>query len=624
VREEKVTESSEKVRLFGLPANHDYYDMLNGFGRQFREPCTGEDGSAAKTGRPPLLQLPGYVRTQQASYFALPLAFGWQLWGIDAENEIDTRQVEYFRSIQPQPRKLIVASSQPVIVQRAPIDERHCIDRAYQELQLARVYRSHPRPGASTALKPEQPAEPGEPELGADQVRLDLSGDIHVYERYHGAACGDDRPCGAEPEAESRSNYAAVVSGLGGVFHHAGQVRLGDIPAQSAWPPPAQSAKDIGWMLMRPRMVWQAGSAGIVGAAFAVLLWLLATVADPARSVLHLPWLIADGRPEWRAGVKSLCLTAAYLGCVVLWCLLAGGARRWGRRVDASMEPAPEDWPWASRWLFRIIDGEPIHHVLEFFGASSRSAHAFVLTVIPQIAVVAGLIGLIALATVEWFAFEGAYTAANVVVLLFLLMMFGLGWMGGARLGARRILIVVFALVHGVLQMVTPLLWTPLLIEQPAYAVGVLVGCYVLPRLSWFLLGTGAATRRIVFLALWLALAVVFVALPFLVAEPVPVPVLAWDHAVVTAFMGAFFTCLWVGWYLLVSVQWNAHCNEAASVARVARYAAFLRIKLTAEGAEVWAIQAHEDETQTPNELGEREIVARVIDHFRVGVTAGA
>jgi hypothetical protein len=629
VREKKLTETPARVRLYGLPANHDYYDMLNGFARQFREPCTGEDGVAAKGERAPLLQLPGYVRKQQASYFALRLAFDWQLWGIDAEYEIDTRQVEYFRSIQPQPRKLIVAASQPVIVHRAPIDERHRIDMAYKELRLARVYRSHPGhaghvAGNGGAAESQEPQAPREPQLGDDQARLDLSGDIHVYERYYGATCNEAKPSGCEPEGESRSNYAAVVSGLGGVFHHAGQVRLGNVAAQSAWPLPGQSARDIGWMLMRPRMVWQAGSAGLVGAAFALLLCLLATEVDPARSVLHLPWRIAGGDPVWPA-VGALGRTFLYLVCVGVWCGLVAGARWWRGQVHESMEAAPQDWPRASRWLFQIIDGWPLHRVLEFFGANSRSAHAFVLTAIPRFAVVAGLAGLIALATVDWFAFEGAHTAANVVVLLFLSMTVGLGWMGGAGLGARRILVLVFALVHGVLQIVTPLLWTPFLIERPEYVVGVLAGCYLLPRLSWCLLGTGEKTRRIVFLVLWLALAAVFVALPFLLASdarPVPVPVLefAWPHALVAAVTGALFTCLWLGWYLLVSVQWNAHGNEAASVARVARYAAFLRIELTADGAEVWAIQAHEDESQQPDERGERKIVARVIDHFRVGV----
>jgi hypothetical protein len=608
VREKKLTESSARVHLYGLPANHDYYDMLNGFARQFREPCTGEDGFAAKNGRPPLLQLPGYVRKQQASYFALPLAFEWQLWGIDAENEIDTRQVEYFTSIQPRPRRLIVAASQPVIVHRAPIDENHCIDRAYEELRLARVYRS--------------PAKPEEPPFDDDQMRIDLSGDIHLYERYYGATCSDANPSGCEPEVESRSNYAAVVSGLGGVFHHAGQVRFGNVAAQSAWPLPGQSARDIGWMLMRPRMVWQAGSAGFVGAALALLFWLLATAVDPARSVLHLPWLIAGADPGWRAAASELGRTFLYLGCVGLWWwLLVKGAGRWSRRVHASMQSAPEKWPRLSRWLFRIIDAGPIHGVLQFFGANSRSAHAFVLNALPRILVVAGLILLIELATVDWFAFEGAHTAANVVVLLFLSVTVWFGWLGRAGLGAWGLLVPVFGFVHGVLQIVTPLLWTPFLIERPEYAVALLAGAYLLPRLSWPVLGTGAWTRRLVFLALWLALAAGVVALPFLLASDArlaPAPAHEWPHALITAFTGAFFTCLWLGWYLLVSLQWNAHGNDAASVARVARYAAFLRIQLTAEGAEVWAIQAHEDETRPPNDRGERPIVARVIDHFRV------
>jgi hypothetical protein len=625
-REGKLVEAT-RVRLYGLPANHDYYDMLNGFARQFREPCTGEgdDRVAAKSGRPALLQLPGYVRKQQASYFALRLACGWQLWGIDAENEIDTRQVQYFRDIEPQPRRLIVASSQPVIVHRAPIADDHCIDRAYRELMLPRVYRSRPRAGAGSA-GPDvpRPGVPGEPELGPDQVRLDLSGDIHVYERYYGVTCSDVTPPGTEPGAGARSNYASVVSGLGGVFHHAGQIRHGDVPAQSAWPLPGQSARDIGWMLMRPRMVWQAGSAGILGAALALLLWLFAAAADPARSVLHLPWLIAGHDPGWREALGALGRTAVYLGCVGAWFALFAGARWWRRQVLASMQPAVQHWPRASRWLFQIIDESFIQRGLQFFGASSRSVHALLLTAVSRLAVVAGLIGLVVLPTIDWFAFESVNTGASVVVLVFVLTQLALGWMGSARLGgARRIFVLVLALGHGLLHVVTPLLWTPFLMERPWFAVGIIAGGYLLPRLFWPLLGARERVRRLVFLGVWIALAATFVTLPFLLASPAPAPADEWPHGVVAALSGAFFTCLWVGWYMLVCVQWNAHGNEAASVARVAQYAAFLRIKLHAHGAEVWAIQAHEDENQEPNALGERPIVARVIDHFRVGA-AGA
>jgi hypothetical protein len=603
---DRLTERSEPVLLFGIPANHDYYDMLNGFARQFRAPCTNEEQGAAKDGRLPLLNLRGYKRMQQASYFALQLPFGWHLWGIDAQDGLDRkdgldiRQVEYFRSIEPQPKKLIVASAQPVIVQRAPIEEKHPIDIAYGQLRLPRVYR-----GAN---------EPFE----ADQARIDLSGDVHVYERYYGAACCGVKPSDPEPGAETQRNYAAVVSGLGGVFHHPGQVRFGDVAAQAAWPPPAESARDIGWKLMRPRMVAHAGSAGILGAAVATLFWLLAT--DPTPSALHLPWLIATGDTQWPAVLGALGRSFVYLCCVGAWCALVAGARWWRDQVHEAMEPAPETWHPVSRCLFHIIGWAPVHSVLRFFGGDQRNAHAFVLAAIPRIVVVAGFLGLVKVATLDWFAFGGAHTAANIIVLLFLGAMLWLGWKGRKHLGpAATFLILVLAFVHGGLQIVTPLLWTPLLLDCPLYVPAVLLGCFILPRVSKPLLGTGARTRQIVFFALWLVLAAVFVALPLL--ESVARPVRAWPDAMVAAGTGAFFACLWLGWYFLVSLQWNAHGNEAASVARVDRYAAFLRIKLTDESAEVWAIQADEDKTQAPNELGERKIVARLIDHFRVDVT---
>jgi hypothetical protein len=36
--EEKEAELKRLRPIFGIPGNHDYYDMLDGFRRQFREP----------------------------------------------------------------------------------------------------------------------------------------------------------------------------------------------------------------------------------------------------------------------------------------------------------------------------------------------------------------------------------------------------------------------------------------------------------------------------------------------------------------------------------------------------------------------------------------------------------
>ena len=100
--------------LFGIPGNHDYYDSLDGFNRQFRRPSNSDQEIPGQ--RPPLLKLPTFIRTQEASYVALRLPFDWWFWGLDTEDgEIDFRQLEFFSDLQKQhqPKKLIVATPEP-------------------------------------------------------------------------------------------------------------------------------------------------------------------------------------------------------------------------------------------------------------------------------------------------------------------------------------------------------------------------------------------------------------------------------------------------------------------------------------------------------------------------------
>jgi hypothetical protein len=618
----------EPVLLFGVPANHDYYDMLNGFARQFRAPCTGEGQRAAKSDRLPPLALEGYERRQQASYFALALPCGWHLWGLDAQDGLgandeglDTRQVQYFQSLpEREPQKLIVASALPVIVRRARIEEGHRIDTAYHQLGLPRVYRD------DGALK-------------AGQVRIDLAGDIHLYERHYGVTCAGTAPpapasaagsrpasppagaprapapCAPEDGAESRRNYAAVVCGLGGVFHHPGQVRHGNVPAPAAWPRPAASARAIGRRLMNPLVVSRAGAGGLVGAVSALLFWWLAT-APGQPSVLRLPWLIATGAAHWPAVLGAFFRTFVYLVAAGAWGALIWGAHRWRKRVHAAMEPAPAAWHPASRRLFQLVDWLPVRAVLHFFGSDPREAHVFILTAIPRLAVIAGLGGLIVLARHEWFARAGALSAANIVVWLFLLAMFGFAWAGRTHLGCwRSAVIFALAVVHGCLQIMTPLLWTPLPRETLLLGAVLCLGTFLLPYVSGWLLGASKWTR-LTCLSLWLALAAVFVGVP--VVAGLPAPERAWQGALVAVIAGAFFACLWLGWYLLVCLQWHAHGNDAASVARVDTYAVFLRIKLTEEAAEVWAVQADEIVEDDENGAQKTKIVGRIIDHFQV------
>lgn len=146
----RVGASSKKRVLLGAPGNHDWYDGLDGFGRLFRrridEPFTADDrdttpnlgkrlrqrpgrklgltartlhldevgslygalfsifrsvrafftGKAIKRRR--RLVLRGYEPIQEASYFALPLAPGLDLWGADRQlGRVDFRQRAYFK-----------------------------------------------------------------------------------------------------------------------------------------------------------------------------------------------------------------------------------------------------------------------------------------------------------------------------------------------------------------------------------------------------------------------------------------------------------------------------------------------------------------------------------------------
>lgn len=258
--------SSEKRVLLGVPGNHDWYDGLDGFGRLFRrrvkEPFRIEKDttprlakrlrkrSGRKVGlvarqlhldevgglygavvgfvrsvsaffhgvpikRRRRLVLRGYVPVQEASYFALPLAPGLDLFGADRQlGRVDFRQRSFFakwRKKHPDRAVLFVAGD-PVL--------------AYGERN-----------------------EPGWRMLRACRLRLTrdnvfvLAGDFHHYER---------RRIG-------RSMH--VIAGGGGAFLHG--TRIGPYPKTSgapevAYPTGAASRKLVAQVPLK-LMVGRAG-----------------------------------------------------------------------------------------------------------------------------------------------------------------------------------------------------------------------------------------------------------------------------------------------------------------------------------------------------------------------------
>ncbi len=198
VKDGRIAEDEPRRPIIGIPGNHDYYDLLDGFQRQFRRTVKPEPDTPPRTTDPrllPQLVLSGFRRVQQASYVALRLPFDWWLWGLDTEvGQIDERQRKFFRDLCPpdpertdgiiQPDKLIVATSSPTTVlgRIADANDGKVAD-AFGQLGLAQPFLPDddaPRDAAHDL------STTGDAKLKAGQCRLDISGDTHHYARYWG------------------------------------------------------------------------------------------------------------------------------------------------------------------------------------------------------------------------------------------------------------------------------------------------------------------------------------------------------------------------------------------------------------------------------------------------------
>jgi hypothetical protein len=156
--------------VYAIPGNHDWYDGLTGFLRQF--------GQARWLG--------GWRTRQTRSYFAVKLPHHWWLWGIDIQPDalIDEPQLAFFsdvaRSAEPGDR-LVLATAVPAWtrLRRDPLAFRNL---AYLERTLL-----DPR-GIS--------------------LELTVAGDAHHYARFEHAGDGSVGP-----------RYK-ITSGGGGAFLH--------------------------------------------------------------------------------------------------------------------------------------------------------------------------------------------------------------------------------------------------------------------------------------------------------------------------------------------------------------------------------------------------------------------
>lgn len=291
--------------LFGIPGNHDYFDQLNGFRRQFRVPVRGDRpcGFYPKTEKPeelakqPQLYMPGFNRYQQASYVALRLPFDWWLWGLDTEvGQIDERQRNFFRNlceVDPRDRdkiipkkKLIVATCAPTTVfgkLASPEDEKTA--GAFDQLGLARLFLPKEREdGAPDAL-----STAGDARMEPGQCRLDISGDVHHYARYWGPkpiGSGQVRK-GANAPAPTAESYASVVSGIGGAFHHPSETYVDQVREQALYPSEEKSTGMVARRIFNPYHIADGGYVWLAGLIIAFIICFAATMTPSGNEFIN-------------------------------------------------------------------------------------------------------------------------------------------------------------------------------------------------------------------------------------------------------------------------------------------------------------------------------------------------
>jgi hypothetical protein len=223
-----------------LPGNHDWYDGLAAFRRNF---CESQLNRKVESG---LHDLPGSAERdavgawgafQTRSYFAVKLRPGWWLWAVDSQLDapIDMEQLNYFRSAAVEVRKgrdrIILCTATPSWLEA----ERQ------KEAERREAYVAGPDTPFHTLLWFIARV------LGADadRIRLILTGDQHYYTRHVSV----DRPV---------EDPVLVTCGGGGAFlsstHHLGDdISFDSRPWEAVDDEKVSGAADPGEAARRPQ-----------------------------------------------------------------------------------------------------------------------------------------------------------------------------------------------------------------------------------------------------------------------------------------------------------------------------------------------------------------------------------
>ena len=187
------TEPSRGLSVYAIPGNHDWYDGLSAFRKQFM------------AGR----WLGGRRTRQHASYFALKLPGRWWLWGVDTAfgGPIDSPQLAYFQRAGEEVLStdgIILCTAEPRWYDADPDGGTAQNGQAHHDpYQLIRFF-------IAKTLGDHRPENDK-----TNCVRLMISGDKHHYVRYT-ERFEDDAP--SESPQPDRDRRVKITAGGGGAY----------------------------------------------------------------------------------------------------------------------------------------------------------------------------------------------------------------------------------------------------------------------------------------------------------------------------------------------------------------------------------------------------------------------
>ncbi|SNX59346.1 hypothetical protein SAMN06296273_0785 [Nitrosomonas ureae] len=637
-------EKIDQRPIYGIPANHDYYDALDGFNRQFCHPIVQDIHPLVREQEDltdPPLGLHGFRREQKSSYVWLNLPFGWRLWGLDSQaGKMDKRQQAFFVSQfcdkLTQDGSLFDENKKEEVQEtlRNAIPDKLIVATPEPSTVFGKRAASH---AAMTELFLRLGLEPGflqDGRLDHSKCRLDISGDVHHYERYWGNA----------NENGEYSNYASVVAGGGGAFLHPSHTDAGEIKKQSVYPAEMDSHREVTQRILNPWQIFLGGYAWLIGAMVGFITYFAVTVPQSTWSLFEL--VPNNLRPVWGdqdvlariqvaltladtdATLSGYWIDLIYLllfvAFLIAWRLMSipellkvkYSASRdiWNRRLITFLIPVvlgffpllllilepgestPPSFLAAILIGLSCVAGLLIFSLIRCYSdilfERSRIRKETWLDFIPLW--VLSVMGIFYMAV--GFLHYGTYKASIMsfdllVIVVWSLVILGLTafpFFASDKLGVAKANIGKFLAIgfwHAILQISIPVClalyvdWTSwLIICGAAIAITLIAGHLFTSQ--YFFREFSADVQKKIGQGLLIAWIVIGIAVFFATMQGELVAVDA--SRLLMAFMsGAIFGCIWLGWYLAVSLAFNCHNNEAGGGARSEKFRHMIRIKLT-------------------------------------------